>query len=102
MNQPSREFSEKRNFIRMQINTPASMSLKHGDDTLEGTCVNLSGGGLLAEVNKVVPVGAEVEITVASGHGHNPMLTAKAKVTRITTEQAETCTLGLEILEMMN
>ncbi len=102
MSQPSREFSEKRNFIRMQISTPASMTLRYGDETLDGTCVNLSGGGILAEMNKVVPVGTEVEVTIASGHGHNPMLRATATVKRITSEKTETCTLGMEIVQMLN
>lgn len=102
MSQTTRDFSEKRNFIRMQIDTPAKMTLQYGDETLSGTCVNLSGGGLAAEVDKVVPVDTEVIITVASEHGHNPMLKAKAKVNRITTGQSETCTLGLAIIEMLN
>ena len=102
MTQPIREFSEKRDFIRMKIDTPASMTLLYGEETLTGTCLNLSGGGMLAELEKALPLDAEVVITVASEHGHSPMLKARARVSRANLNEDETCSLGLKILEMMN
>lgn len=102
MNQPMREFSEKRDFIRMQIDSPVDMTLEHDGDTLSGTCLNLSGGGMMIEVNRVIPVGTVVEVTVSSGHGHNPMLKANAVVNRVTAEASETCTLGLEIKALID
>jgi len=102
MTQPIREFSEKRDFIRMKIDTPASMTLLYKEESLNGTCLNLSGGGMLAEVEKALPIDAEVVITVASEHGHSPMLKARARVSRASSNEDETCSIGLKILEMLN
>ncbi len=101
MSQARHDFSEKRNFIRMKIDTPAKVIAQSNDMTLEGVCRDLSGGGMLIEVDKTLPTGTELEITVASEHSHSPMLRAKARVSRIIGGPNDKCTLGLEILEML-
>jgi len=95
MSLASRDFLEKRNFIRMKVETPISLRYQHSKH-LKGTCHNLSGGGLLVSIPEPIAVGEEVEVTVSSNHGHNPMLKAVTKVTR-SYKEAEYCHLGLSI-----
>lgn len=102
MTEPSRAYSEKRNFIRMKIETPAMINIVTGAEKLSGICHDLSGGGMLVEVEKEVHVGDELDITLSSAHGHNPMLKAKTRVTRATPNGSGCCTLGLEIVEMLS
>ena len=100
MSSIDRAYDEKRNFIRMQINTPAQVSLESNGENFSGVCKDLSGGGMLVELEKAVPVGDEVEVTISSPHGHSPMLKALTKVTRVSGGPGEKYTVGLEIVAM--
>lgn len=102
MDLASHAYSEKRNFIRMKIDTPVDVTILSESETIHGTCRDLSGGGMLIEIDKVLPVGTELEVSLASSHGHHPMLQATAMVARVISSQAGSCTLGLEIVEMKN
>lgn len=105
MNLVSREYQEKRNFIRMRVDTPVSIDIKEGENTLTGICRDLSGGGLQIELDSVLPIGTTVEVSIASGHGHNPMLHANATVTRVVSQpesESQPCLLGLVIDEILN
>lgn len=100
----NRDYQEKRNFIRMRVETPVEISLHNGEELHEGTCVDLSGGGLLVEMQTLLPVGTKLEVNIASSHGHSPMLRAKATVTRIVSQPDSVerpCKLGLEIDEVI-
>lgn len=99
MSLASRAYSEKRNFIRMRIDSPVEVHTDH--DQLEGTCSDLSGGGMAVELNKTLPVGTELTISLSSSHGHSPMLCARAHVARVSAGPNETCMLGLEIDELI-
>ena len=44
MSQKDRDYSEKRDFIRMQIET--TVALEHGDTKLSGVCIDLSSTGM--------------------------------------------------------
>ena len=94
-------YSEKRSFLRMKIDTPVEVKLTAEGETLDGVCQNLSGSGLSIAVDSALPLGTEIEVTLASEHGHHPMLKAKAKVIRAS-ENGSGHILGLEILEMLN
>ena len=101
----SRSYQEKRNYIRMKINAPVRLTLAADGRTLKGLCRDLSGGGLLVELNTVLPVGTRAEVMIASSHGHSPMLNAVAEVTRVNAkpEKDDTeCILGLQIIEVLN
>lgn len=103
MNSANREFQEKRNFIRMKIDTPADVEVINGSETLQGVCRDLSGGGMLIELDTTLPIGTELQVRIASAHGHAPMLNAKAEVARVVAQPGEsqgTCMLGLEVLEV--
>lgn len=102
MSLASRAYSEKRNFIRMRIDSPVEIELTTNHSNFTGVCTDLSGGGMSVEVNKALPIGTELTISLASSHGHNPMLRAKAHVARLSSGPNETCILGLEIDQLLN
>jgi hypothetical protein len=57
-----RAYSEKRNFIRMKINTP--VQVKVGAETFLARCKDLSGSGLLLLSERELAPGTEVEIHI--------------------------------------
>lgn len=100
----SRNYEEKRNFIRMKVETPISIRCKTLNTELTGICRDLSGGGLLVELEAPLPLATEVEICISSKHGHSPMLKARAKVNRVSSKpgsKKKPCILGLQIVEML-
>lgn len=99
-----RNYEEKRGFIRMKVETPVTIRCASLGTELTGICRDLSGGGLLVELDATLPLATEVEICIQSQHGHNPMLTARAKVSRVYSRpgsETKPCMLGLEITEVL-
>lgn len=97
---PDQNFSEKRDFIRMKIDTPLRAQVTGDGIAFDGVCHELSGGGMRLETTHELPPGTEVEVTVSSEHGHSPTLRAQARVARVHVEQ-EANFLGLEILKIL-
>lgn len=104
MSRENPDYREKRNFIRMKIESPVAVKLEADSEILQGLCHDLSGGGLSITVERQLATGTELEVTLSSGHGQGAMLRAKAQVIRVEPkgDGAENYTLGLEILEMLN
>ncbi|MBX2808889.1 MAG: PilZ domain-containing protein [Cellvibrionaceae bacterium] len=96
------KYNEKRNFIRMQVDTPAQVSIEGNNTPCDGVCNDLSGGGMLLTINKELPLNTELVVTVSSLYGHNPMLQAKCRIARIESGPNDSCLLGLEIDEILN
>lgn len=94
-------FSEKRDFIRMKIGAPLNARLASALETVEGLCVDLSGGGLQVETKQPLVVGTEAEVEVSSDHGHSPTLRAKARVVRAVVNESGDHLLGLEIIQIL-
>ncbi len=99
-----RNYSEKRDYIRMQINSPAQVLLAENEDSqpLDGTCHDLSGGGMLLSVKQPLQPGQDLVVTIMSSHGHNPMLKALCQVARSESGPKDSYVLGLEIVEVLN
>lgn len=105
MNSLSPNYQEKRNYIRMKIDAPVAVTILTDGSQYQGICKDLSGGGLLIELDNTLPVGTETEVIIASGHGHSPMLRATTRVNRLYSKPDATssiCTLGMEIVEVLN
>ena len=101
----NRNYQEKRNYIRMKVDTPVRIIVNSNNDVIEGICKDLSGGGMLLELDSTLPVGTTANVSIASGHGHAPMLKANAQVTRVIAQpdsKESLCLLGMEILEVLN
>lgn len=94
-------YSEKRDFIRMKIGAPLNAKLAAPSETVEGLCLDLSGGGLQVETKQPLAVGTEAEVEVSSHHGHNPTLRAKTRVVRCVTSESGNHLLGLEIIQVI-
>ncbi|WP_086931210.1 PilZ domain-containing protein [Agarilytica rhodophyticola] len=105
MNTANYGYREKRNYIRMKVDTPVAIVCCHDGSSVEGICRDLSGGGLMIELNTTFPVGTQMEVTISSGHAHNPILKAKTEVTRIISQpdsEEQPCLLGMQILEVLS
>lgn len=104
MNLASRDYQEKRNFIRMKIEAPIAVTSVSNGESVQGICHNLSGGGMLISIPSPIPVGTTLEATVRSSHGHSPMLKALAQVNRLQDSATieGSYQLGLEIVQLLD
>ncbi len=101
MNSLHRSFEEKRNFIRMKVNTPAEITLEGQGTVQSGVCNDLSSGGMLLTTDNQLPIDSELLITVRSRHGHSPTLKARCRVARVEDGPGEQCIVGVEISEFL-
>lgn len=92
---------EKRDFIRMKIDTPLKADIRAEGIAVKGLCHELSGGGMLLTTPQSLASGTELEVTICSEHGHTPTLRAKALVVRCEVE-GKHHRVGLEILEILH
>lgn len=100
----NRNYNEKRDFIRMKVDTPANIVIANEGQNINGICRDLSGGGMLIELQSALPIGTIAEVSITSAHGHEPMLRVQAEVTRIVSEpdnEEKPCLLGLQIKEVL-
>lgn len=102
MSSLNREYSEKRNFIRMKVDTPAQLTETDSQQTYNGLCHDLSGGGMLLTLDEEVAIDTEFMVTVEAGHRTNPILQARCTVARVEPGPQNTFLLGLEISEIIN
>lgn len=85
----ARDYEEKRDFIRMRINSEAIIIDSQGIEST-GFCHNLSGGGALIELDKALEVNEKVEVIIHSNYGHAPMFSSTGAVIRnLPTEHTE-------------
>lgn len=96
-----KNYNEKRDFIRMKLGAPLAARLILGNKTIEGICRDLSGGGMQVETHEALASGTELEIEMASSHGHSPSLKAKVKVARCEETGPGTYLVGLVTLELI-
>lgn len=102
MSREDQSYSEKRNFIRMNIPAGTEVTLKFDEKTLKGECINLSGSGLLVATREKLPEDVTLLAEVGSHYGHAPTLSARARVVRSETTNQQTWESGLEILEIID
>lgn len=95
----TRNYQEKRSFIRMKLDCPAKIALH--DEDFAGVCSNLSGGGMLLVLDAPIEIGTECIVSISSHFGHGPMLRARTKVIRALT-CAGKCHAGLTITELLD
>lgn len=98
----SRTYDEKRDFIRMRVDTEIVLTVEESNEKLTGYCRDLSGTGMLIEVNKELPEGAVCNTTLASSNHAFPSLDAHIKVLRCEKIAEEKFHLGTEIVHIDN
>src|SRR3546814_7289952 len=81
MSQKDRDYSEKRDFIRMQIET--TVALEHGDTKLSGTCIDLSSTGMQVLAGAQLRMGDKVRVLIPSKHSELKGLDAQTEVVRV-------------------
>lgn len=101
MNLANRDYDEKRNFIRMIVDAPASIVLTEDQSELTGICRDLSGGGMQIELSKALPAGTEAIVSIASPAGDGHMMKARIQIARIISAPGDQCVAGMEILEIL-
>lgn len=95
MTSVNRSYSEKRNFIRMRINTPVAISL--GGDTFEALCQDLSGSGLLVHARRQLPMGSEVRVHIDPQGENRQAFVATAEVARVEPLDEDRYVIGFAI-----
>jgi hypothetical protein len=98
MIQLDRDYSEKRDFIRMALN--ANVTLKFGGQTVAAICRDLSGTGFQLDAPTELTTGDEVFIHMPAGDGSVRDLDATARVIWTKTTSTGGQLLGVEIEEM--
>ena len=98
MTQSDRNYSEKRDFIRMHVDTPISL-LKDGQ-TFSGICLDLSSTGMQVEASTSLQLGDRVHVSIPSEHNELKGLDAETEVVRVESLTNGRQSLGLAILSM--
>lgn len=93
MSLSSRDFSEKRDFIRMQIGTESTIYYKGNE--YSATCIDLSSTGALLTSTVALEVNDEITIEVQSGGGGTAPLQAQARVLRALPAEGEQFQYGV-------
>ena len=98
-----RDYSEKRDFIRMQVNTPAQILIETDDKpSYKGTCNDLSGGGMSITINQMLTLKSTVTVTITSDHSQCSVLKAHCCVTRVEALDDGNYSVGLKTKEIVN
>lgn len=79
-------YEEKRNFIRMKVDTMVTFTKADGKDRYEGRCRNLSGAGMLLETQKKLEMGDRLKVTIPSEGPDFAPLEAIVEVVRVIPE----------------
>ena len=91
-------YEEKRNFIRMRVETPLTLTL--GDRTLSCVCIDLSGTGMCIESKDPLQIGDEAVAFLPSYQNKFAPLNACIRINRAM-EDGDTYTYGAEIIELL-
>ncbi len=96
-------YDDKRNFYRMMVNSPCSVSILDNEEVtgLQAVCRDISATGMSIELERnEIDLGSILEIVIESNNEQIPSLVAKAKVVRCDTQNDDCCLVGVEISEM--
>lgn len=78
-----RNYEEKRNYIRMKVDTAVYFTKTNSNERYEGRCRDLSGAGMLLETEKKLKLGDRLSVTVSpKGNDFSP-LHAQVEVVRV-------------------
>ncbi|MFA7555508.1 MAG: PilZ domain-containing protein [Spongiibacteraceae bacterium] len=93
-----RSYNEKRDFIRMKINTPVSVT--HAGVQYQATCKDLSGAGMLIETQHLFNLGDILDVSIASQLDSHLPFNATTEVSRVDAGNEDTHIIGLSIKEI--
>lgn len=78
MSQTGRDYSEKRDFIRMRVD--ADVVLIHEGDQVSAVCIDLSSSGMQVEAPRSFKVGDRLYVSIDSEHSALSGLEAETEV----------------------
>lgn len=94
-----RSYEEKRDFIRMQINSPITIS--HNGNNYSGTCKDLSGTGMMVSTEAKLAIDDVCEVSIEQKEEGRRPFNAQVKVNRIIADDADDNTIGFSITEVL-
>ena len=77
-----RDYAEKRDFIRMQIDAGIDLTVLATGETVQAVCKDLSGMGMLLKLKQLLQVGTEVQAVLPSNSPDFPAFKTTARVVR--------------------
>ncbi len=96
-----RDYSEKRDYIRMTIDCKVSYKEIGSDEFKTGSSKNLSGKGLLFSTDREIKIGTLLDIDVTASNDVTPPLAAIVEVVRVEMMEPDTrYEIGCLIKEM--
>jgi hypothetical protein len=98
MSQNDRDYSEKRDYIRMRVD--AEITLIHAGQVVPAVCVDLSSSGMQVQARRSFKVGDTLSVRIDSEHAALTGLEAETEVVWVTEQDGGTQKLGLTILTM--
>ncbi|VVN85827.1 hypothetical protein PS858_03831 [Pseudomonas fluorescens] len=98
MSQTERDYSEKRDFIRMRVD--ADVALIHQGDEVAAVCIDLSSSGMQVEAPRLFNVGDRLSVRIESDHAALKGLEADTEVVWVKAQDGASQKLGLTILKM--
>ncbi|MEX3772410.1 PilZ domain-containing protein [Pseudomonas sp. MYb118] len=98
MSRTDRDYSEKRDFIRMRVD--ADITLIHQGDEVAAVCVDLSSSGMQVEAPRSFAVGDRLSVRIESDHTALKGLEADTEVVWVKEQDGDGQKLGLTILKM--
>jgi hypothetical protein len=96
----SRDYDEKRDFLRMGVDCPAHVTVTATGESFRGVVKNLSSSGLLLVCDRAFPVGSELEVRLVPEQPLVPPLEAVVKVARADASGPDSFEYGMEIVEI--
>ncbi|GAA6135302.1 hypothetical protein NBRC116188_20920 [Oceaniserpentilla sp. 4NH20-0058] len=91
-------YDEKRDFIRMRVESPLTLTMD--SRTFECICVDLSGTGMCIETKEQLSIGDEANAFLPSYQNQFAPLNARIRINRIM-EETSTFYYGAEIIELL-
>lgn len=95
MSASGRPFNEKRDFIRMKINS--TVKITHASNEYQGVCKDLSGAGMSILTGTAFNTGDQVDILIEQQKENHLPFHATATVSRVQQEDSGDYTIGLSI-----
>ena len=95
-----RDTSEKRDFIRMHVDTVVELFADGSDQRMEGRCVDLSATGMAVEMDRELGEGQRVHTSLPSNNPDFPPLETVSTVLRSEPMNEGRWRVGLRIDEV--
>lgn len=91
---------EKRDFIRMNINSP--VTIRHAGRQYQASCKDLSGAGLSIESAQAFDLGTQLQISIAQNNDKYQPFIAEAVVNRVQAGSPGKLLIGLAIKDIFD